>query len=115
MFTKEFYKSMADNIGLIEGVREIVVFTDSGNVFTHNIKAFAVKKAVLVFLFHHVTTLVANAASQLTPVRFLARSGGSKLLIGKLAGEVYVAVTGDAAMDHERIFGYLTTCSQAQG
>jgi hypothetical protein len=106
---------MADNIALIEGVREIVVFTEAGNVLTHNIKAFAVKKAVLVFLFHHFTSLAAQAASQLTPIRFLASSGSSKLLVGRLVDDVFVAVTGDSSVDHDRIFNYLKTCSQAQG
>jgi len=114
VITKDFCKSMGKNIELIEGVREIIVFTAGGSVYFHNVKSFAVKKAVLIFLFHHLMVLASNAASQLGPLRFLAESKGSKLLAGRLDGEIYVAVTGDPGLDHMRIFGYLDECRQMQ-
>lgn len=105
---------MAKNIEVIEGVREIIVFTASGNVLAHNVQSFAVKKAVLVFLFHHLTAQAAQNASQLTPSQFLAAARGQKLLIGHLAGEIYVAITANPGLDHDRIFQYLKTCAQSQ-
>lgn len=106
---------MAKNIELIDGVREIIVFTNSGNVLAHNIQSFAVKKAVLIFLFHHFSTSAANAASQLPPDQFLATSRGQKMMIGHLDGDIYVAVTGETRLDHARIFNYLGTCRAHQG
>lgn len=109
MPTKEFCKSLRENLELIEGVREVIIYSNQGLVHAHNIKAFAVKKAVLVFLFHHLNETLARSANQLTPELFVARSAAVKLVISHLRDDVFVAITGELNLDESRLHNYLRT------
>src|SRR5690606_5363780 len=114
LVSKDYCKSLSKNIELFEGVREVIVFNREGMVFSHNIKSFAVRKAVLVFLFHHLNELLARAASQLTPIWFVGRSATAKLIIGQLVGDIFVAVTADNHLDETRLNEYLAACAAAE-
>jgi len=111
LVSKEFCKALRENLETFEGVREVIIFSSQGIVHAHNIKAFAVKKAVLIFLFHHINELLARSANQLTPMWFVGRSAGVKLMVSFLYEDTFVAVTGETHLDEGRLKAYLKSCS----
>jgi hypothetical protein len=110
---KEYFKSLSKNFESIAGVREVLIFGNDGVVFAHNIKSFAVKKAVLVFLFHHITGQLARSINQLTPVWYVGRSEEVKMIVGSLTQEVYVSITGDVTIDEEHLRNYFKACADS--
>ena len=95
------------------GVNEVLIFDDKGVVFAHNIKSFAVKKAVLFFLFHHLASNLARSASQLNSKWYSAYSRGARLIIAQLGPEEYVAITANDMLDEERLKLYLDSVAKS--
>lgn len=109
---RDYAKSLAQNIEQFGGTRDIIIFNDEGHVFSHNMKSLAVKKAVMVFLFHHLTAMLTHSANQFSSVWYMGRSAGALLMIGQLTGNTYVAVTADATFPDRQLFDYMEVCRQ---